>query len=149
MSDWDKHFLDVARLVALRSKDPSTKTGCVITQDNRIVATGYNGFPQGVTDNPERYADRELKYRLIVHCDTNAIYQAARSSVSLLGATMYLTGPPCNECSKGIIQSGIIRVVWPADNPFENDPATMARWKDSIDASFLMLREASVKTTRV
>jgi len=86
---------------------------------------------------------------VIVHCDTNAVYQAARSSVSLLGATMYLTMPPCNECTKGIIQSGICRVVWPADNPMEKDPALKERWKDSVEASTLMLTEAQVETERI
>lgn len=144
MADWHKRYLELAQHIATWSKDPSTKTGCVIVKDNRILTTGYNGFPEGVIDSAERYNDRPTKYKYIEHCDRNAIYQAARLGLSLEGATMYLTGPPCHECTKGIIQSGITRVLWPADNPFENDPATMARWAESMEASTSMLLEAGI-----
>jgi len=147
---WHRRFLDVARLVATWSKDPSTKTGCVVVdQIGNIVSTGYNGFARGVQDTEERYNDRPTKYLFVVHCDTNAIYSAARRGVSLHGCTMYLTGPPCNECMKGIVQAGITRVVWPEDNPFEKDPATQARWKDSIEVTNAMAREAGVEFVRV
>lgn len=147
---WDLRFLAIANECASWSKDPSTQTGCVIVDaDRNIVSTGYNGFPRGVADVFERYHDREVKYRLVVHCDTNAIYSAARRGVALLGATMYLTGPPCNECMKGIIQVGIVRVVWPKDNKFENDPATRERWKDAIAATYLMAQEAGVIFDRI
>lgn len=147
---WDTRFLDVCRLVSTWSKDPSTKTGCVIVDENRaIVSTGYNGFARGVVDHPERYSDRSTKYRYVVHCDTNAIYSAARRGVSLKGCTMYLTGPPCNECMKGIIQSGITKVVWPADNPFERDPLVQERWRESIAATYLMASEAGILLSRV
>ena len=147
---WHRRFLNEARAKATWSKDPSTKTGCVVVDDDgAIVSTGYNGFARGVDDKPDRYNDREVKYRFVVHCDTNAIYSAARRGVSLLGTTMYLTGPPCNECMKGIIQSGIRRVLWPEDNPFEKDPATQARWQVSIEATNAMAAEAGVEFIRV
>ncbi len=147
---WHRHFLRQAWLCAEMSKDPSTKTGCVVIDADRcIVSTGYNGFARGVNDKPDRYNDREVKYRFVVHCDTNAIYSAARRGVSLLGCTMYLTGPPCNECMKGIVQAGIHRVIWPEDNPFEKDPATQARWQGSIEASNAMAEEAGVQFLRI
>lgn len=133
---WHRRFLDVARLVSTWSKDPSTQTG-------------GNGFARGVDDSEERYADREVKYRFVVHCNTNAIYSAALRGVSLRGATMYLTGPPCNECMKGIVQSGITRVVWPEDNPFEKDVATQQRWQGSIEVSNAMARAAGIEFLRV
>lgn len=147
---WHRRFLDVCRLISTWSKDPSTKTGCtVVDADGNIVSTGYNGFARGVFDGPGRYALREVKYRFVVHCDTNAMYSAARRGVSLQGCTMYLTGPPCCECVKGIIQVGIVRVVWPEDNAFEKDAATQARWRDSIFAADTMAKEAGVEFLRV
>jgi len=147
---WHRRYLDVARLVSTWSKDPSTQTGCVVVdQIGNIVSTGYNGFARGVEDTPERLNDRPTKYLYVVHCDTNAIYSAARRGVSLVGCTMYLTGPPCNECMKGIIQAGITRVCWPEDNPFEKDPATQARWQVSIEATHNMAIEAGVEFVRV
>lgn len=148
---WDRRFLDVAKLISSWSKDPSTKTGCVVVNDRRrILSTGYNGFPAGVNDSEERYNDRDTKYKMVAHCDSNAVYSAASEGVSLLGCTMYLTGPPCNECMKAIIQSGIKRVVWPRENGFEKDGTPLqARWADSINFSFQMAEEAGVKMDRV
>ena len=150
IEDWDELFLRMCFLVSRKSKDPSTRTGCVVVDRNhRIRSMGFNGFPQGVEDDPERYADRELKYRLIAHCDSNAIFSAARIGIPLEGCTMYLTGPPCSECTKAIIQAGIERVVWPRWNKFEDDPATRERWAVSIGCSDLMAREAGVSFERV
>lgn len=147
---WHRRFLEVARLISTWSKDPSTKTGCVVVDRNRaIVSVGYNGFARGVVDSAERYDDRETKYRFVVHCDTNAIYSAANRGVSLQGCTMYLTGPPCNECMKGIVQSGIDAVVWPEDNPFERDESVRARWAAQIEAAEDMADEAGVAFLRV
>lgn len=84
---WDLRYLEMAKLVASWSKDPSTRTGAVIADpDNCIVATGYNGFARGVKDSRERYANRELKYKMIVHCERNAIIYARRD---LTGCTLY------------------------------------------------------------
>jgi dCMP deaminase len=102
-----------------------------------------------VFDHEERYADRETKYLFVVHCDTNAIYSAASRGVSLFGTTMYLTGPPCNECMKGIVQVGIRRVVFPRDNPFESDPEVRDRWAKSMRATQDMAMEADVEFIRV
>lgn len=146
---WDRRFLEMALLVATWSKDPSTQTGCVVVRGRRVLATGYNGFPRGVRDLDHRYAQRELKYKFVAHCDRNAIDDAAHRGVPLAGADMYLTGPPCNECMKSIIQAGILRVVWPVDNKFERDPATLRRWADSIKVTWLMAEEARVQLERV
>lgn len=148
---WHLRFLEMARLIATWSKDPSTQTGCVVVDANRnIVSTGYNGFPRGVRDLSERYDDRPTKYRFVAHCDSNAVFSAANRGVSLRGATMYLTGPPCCECMKAIIQAGITVVVWPWDNPFEIDGSpTQERWADSMETSFTMACEAQVLMVRI
>ena len=147
---WHRRFLEQCRGIASWSKDPSTQTGCVVVdQEGAIVSTGYNGFARGINDSDARYNHRETKYMFVVHCDTNAIYSAARRGVALRGCTMYLTGPPCNECMKGIIQAGITRVVWPEDNPFEKDFDTQARWQRSIEVTNQMANEAGVEFLRV
>ncbi|NJK88105.1 MAG: CMP deaminase, partial [Myxococcales bacterium] len=79
---WDLRFIELAKHVASWSKDPSTQCGCVIVDSSRrILSTGYNGFPAGVTDVYERLHDREVKYRLVAHSEVNAICTAARVGV--------------------------------------------------------------------
>ena len=114
---WDRRFLALAEHIAEWSKDDSTKVGCVITtQDRRIISTGYNGIPRHLSDNkdkfPERW-DRNLsKYSFFEHAERNAIYNAAYAGVKLQGSTLYTSLAPCMDCVRGIIQSGIHRVVW-------------------------------------
>lgn len=114
-TDWPKRFMALAEHIAQWSKDPSTKVGAVIVNDldRKVVALGYNGFPRGVEDTPERYADREEKYSRVVHAELNAILN---STVPLDDPhTLYSTLPPCCECAKAIIQSGIGMVVVPGE----------------------------------
>lgn len=120
---WDIIWLDMCDWIAARmSKDPSTKTGCVIVDDlNRIISIGYNGFPRGVEDKPEWYEDRDIKYTLTCHNERNALDNAP---CDVRGMTLYSSGHPCKECQKSIIQKGIRRVVW-----YKSDPAFMERWK--------------------
>ena len=69
MNNWDRKFLSAAALVASWSKDPSTKVGCIITDDDHNqLAGGFNGFPRGVSDN-ERLHDRETKLKIVVHAE--------------------------------------------------------------------------------
>lgn len=82
------------------------------------------------------------------NCDRNAIYSAAKIGVSLNGCIMYLTGPPCSECMRGIIQAGISEVVWPVDNKFEKDQATFERWRESFELMSLLASEAGIKMRR-
>jgi len=133
MEKWDLRFLELAKFIAQWSKDPNTKTGCVIVDDlRRVISVGYNGFPRGFTDDPAMYADRETKYRYVAHCDRNALDNAP---CSVRGMTMYLTGNPCTECQKSIVQNGIARVVWRGPTrDFLNMPA-----------NFEMLRQAGIE----
>lgn len=114
---WDDYFMGVALLSAKRSKDPKTQVGaCIINADKRIVGIGYNGFPRGVEDDQFPWkSDGEWldnKYPYVVHAEPNAILN---STVSLKGATLYVTLFPCNECAKLIIQSGIKELVYLED----------------------------------
>lgn len=136
---WDRRFLEMARLVASWSKDPSTQTGAVIVdRDNRVVSVGYNGFPKGVKDNPARYADRETKYKMIVHCERNAILFARRD---LSRCTLY-TWPfmSCSQCAGLVIQSGIRRCVAPPIPDHLKD-----RWGEDMKLGRSMFEEAGVE----
>lgn len=106
---WNQRFFNLALHVAEWSKDPSTKVGAVITNDKKqVLSHGYNGFPRGIDDSKERYADRPTKLRLVCHAERNALDNAL---FDVEGATLYSTLFPCTECTKGIIQRGISTVV--------------------------------------
>ncbi len=108
---WSRRYMDLAKHIAQWSKDSSTKVGAVLVgRDRRRIAFGYNGFPLGIKDTPERYNDKETKYRLIQHAERNAMDNA---TFALDGATLAVTLFPCSECAKSIIQKGIRRVLTP------------------------------------
>ena len=139
MADWDDRFIRLAKEISTWSKDPSKKIGAIIVKDKRILATGYNGFPKGIDDAPEKYENRELKYELVVHAEMNAIYNATFNGISLKDSTLYVWGlPVCSECSKGIIQVGINRIVMAADD-------VPQRWLDSFKKSSDMFDEANIE----
>ena len=133
---WDLRFLDLAKLVSNWSKDPSTKVGAVIVDgDNRVVSIGYNGFPIGIDDDDERLNNRELKYKMIIHAECNALMFA---NTNLVGYTMY-TYPfmPCPKCASMIIQSGITRVV-----SYENK---ISRWENDFEISRELFHQSKIE----
>ena len=134
---WDRRFLDLANFIAGWSKDPSTKVGAVIVRPDRTVASmGYNGFPRGVLDHEERYADREQKYAMVVHAENNALIN---SRESLEGYTLYVTPlPPCTQCAAAIIQRGIARVV------VDQKKDVPENWMKQFEISNTMFQEAGV-----
>ena len=140
MNKWTRRYLDMAKEVATWSKDPSTKVGAVaVGSKGQILSQGYNGFPRGVKDTPERYDVREEKYKYVVHGEMNAIYNACHTGASLDGATLYVTGlPVCSECAKGIIQVGISKVImeYPKDIPDS--------WRESMKTTGSMFLESGV-----
>ena len=138
---WDLRFMDIARAVATWSKDPSSQIGAVAVNDERrILATGYNGFPKGIEDTPERLEDRSQKYALIIHAEMNALMNALYSGVTLKGSTLYVYGLPiCPSCSKCVIQAGIKRVVIPTPNTDKGN------WQEIWETQSLpMFKEAGV-----
>ena len=116
---WDEYFMGVALLAAERSKDPNTQVGaCIVDEDNRIVSTGYNGFPYGCSDDEYPWSREgknaeDTKYGYVVHAELNAILNARGRSV--VGTRLYVALFPCNECAKAIIQSGIREVIYLSD----------------------------------
>ena len=132
--------LDMADLVARRSRDPGRKVGAVIVRpDKTIAACGYNGFPRGVDDNVEFYNDKSTKLRRTVHAELNAILTAREP---LHGYTIYVSPlHPCSQCAAAIIQSGISTVIARiGSNGGES-------WKDSFDEASRLFNEANVKVT--
>ena len=108
---WTDYFMEMAELVSSKSKDPSTKVGCVVvTSDKVVAATGYNGLPRGVEDRPERM-ERPAKYLWTSHAEENAVAQAARIGASLRGGTAFVTHHPCSRCARSLIQAGIVSVL--------------------------------------
>ena len=133
---WDKRIFEIVDIVASWSSCLRRQVGCVITRNNRILTTGYNGAPAGhpscVETNKclrsEVKSGEKLDYCMGVHAEQNAILQAANMGVSLNGATLYCSCKPCSQCAKMIINSGIKRVVFEKDYPdllsnflFDND----------------------------
>lgn len=125
---WDEYFMGVAQLAAQRSKDPSTQVGCCIVDDqNRILSTGYNGFPHGCSDDEFPWnrdeSLGETKYPFVVHAELNAILN--NRGKSLAGAKLYVGLFPCHECAKAIIQAGIKEVIYLSDK-YAITPSTLA-----------------------
>jgi dCMP deaminase len=119
--DWDTYFMEIARMVALRSNCMKRKVAAVIVKDKRIISTGYNGTPRGVKNCNEggcprcnSFADSgtNLGDCLCSHAEENAIVQAAYHGIRLEGATLYSTYSPCLICTKMIINAGIREVFF-------------------------------------
>jgi dCMP deaminase len=113
---WEIRMLDEAEKWASYSKDPSTKVGAVLYDPRRftIITTGYNGFPRGVRDDKDLYADRPTKYARVVHAEANAIIDAAYQGKSTRDAMMASTHPPCCDCAGFLIQSGLAGILYEA-----------------------------------
>ncbi|MBT7295111.1 MAG: dCMP deaminase family protein, partial [Candidatus Thioglobus sp.] len=140
LDKWDKRYLGLAAEVSTWSKDPSTQVGAVtVGSKKEVLSQGFNGFPRGIDDSDERYNNRDTKYKLVVHAEMNAIYNATYSGTSLDGATLYVYGLPiCSECAKGIIQVGIKKVVVEKSKELDN-------WNESVQLSKVMFDEAGVE----
>ncbi|BBF45220.1 dCMP deaminase [Lachnospiraceae bacterium KM106-2] len=136
---WDEYFMGIATLSALRSKDPNTRVGaCIVNQENRILSVGYNGMPKGCSDDEypwERDGDfLDTKYPYVCHAEMNAILNY--TGVNMKGAKIYVTLFPCNECTKALIQTGISEIIYFDDKYAESDTTI---------ASKRMLKSAGIK----
>lgn len=124
--NWEEYFMGIAKLSAMRSKDPSTQVGaCIVSNDNRILSIGYNGCPNGFSDDDFPW-DREgeplnTKYMYVCHAEMNAILNYRGSRKELENAKVYVDLFPCNECAKLIIQAGIKEVIYLSDKYKDTD----------------------------
>ena len=127
---WDEYFMSVAILTGMRSKDPNSQVGaCIVSEDNKILSMGYNGFPKDCSD--DEFPWLNTKYFYVVHSELNAILNYRGGSLE--GAKLYVTLFPCNECAKAIIQAGIKTVVYDQDK-YRDTPAVIAS-KRMMDAA--------------
>ena len=132
--------MGVAKLSAMRSKDPNTQVGaCIVSEDNKILSMGYNGFPKGCSDDefPWDKMDEDpynRKYFYVTHSELNAILNYRGGSLE--GSKIYVTLFPCNECAKAIIQAGIKTIIYKEDK-YPDSP--------SVRASKRMLNAAGVR----
>ncbi len=127
---WDEYFMGVADLSGKRSKDPNTQVGaCIVSDDNKILSMGYNGFPKGCSDDEfpwSRETDADpysTKYMYVTHSELNAILNYRGGSLE--GSKLYVTLFPCNECAKAIIQAGIKTIIY-KDDKYADTPSTRA-----------------------
>ncbi len=126
---WDECFMQIAKIIAQRSKDPNTQNGAaVVNPENIVVGLGYNGWPRGI-DNDQLPWEREgklsdTKYAYVVHAEENAIYNANHDTKN---CRIYCTLFPCNECAKTIIQNGIKEVIYESDKYHDSDICIASR----------------------
>jgi dCMP deaminase len=141
---WDRRFLELAKQVSTWSKDPSTQVGAVLVNHlKQVVGLGYNGFPRHVADTEERYADRDIKYPMVVHAEVNAIIQAGHKA---RGSTLYvypafMLPPICSDCAGVAIQAGVEGIV--GYNPDDTDERGL-RWSESISHARTMWEEVGL-----
>lgn len=143
--NWDEYFMGIAKLSALRSKDPSTQVGaCIVSKDNRILSIGYNGAPNGFHDDYfpwERSGNPlETKYLYVCHAELNAILNFRGNKRDLENSKVYVALYPCNECAKALIQSGIKEVIYLSDKYHD---------QDNFIASRKLFEACNVKTRKL
>lgn len=138
--DWDNRFMRIALEMGQWSKDRSMGVGCVIVGPNHeIRSSGYNGFPRGLDDDIEARHLRPLKYKWTEHAERNAIFNAARIGVSIAGCRIYVPWFPCVDCTRAILQTGLIELI-----AFRPDIAD-STWGEDFRISQEMLDEAKVE----
>lgn len=148
---WDEYFMAIAKLSAMRSKDPSTQVGaCIVDKNNRILSIGYNGAPNGYNDDifpwDREGNELETKYPYVVHAERNAILNYRGSRKDFEGAKIYVDLFPCNECAKEIIQAGISEVIYLSDK-YANTNSVIAskRLFDACGVSYHELKDVKKK----
>jgi len=125
--DWDEYFMDIAHVVAKRGNCCRRQVAAVIVHDRRIISTGYNGTPRGITNCYEGGCPRcasdapsgtDLGECICAHAEENAIVQAAYHGISVRNGVLYCTLSPCLMCAKMIINAGIKEVVYETEYSF-------------------------------
>jgi dCMP deaminase len=144
---WDAFFMEMAYLVASKSKDRSIGVGAVaVGEGNRVLEIGYNGFVRYADDEDDARHERPEKYDWTVHAEMNVVCNAARAGTSLLGSILYVTSHPCKECAKSIVQAGIEEVVIPSqdDDPFWQN-GRWGEWAENFKKARKIMEEAHIR----
>ncbi|MBM4372110.1 MAG: dCMP deaminase family protein [Deltaproteobacteria bacterium] len=120
---WDEYFMRIARVVASRSDCIRRQVAALVVKDRRIIATGYNATPRGARNCSDGGCPRcasdapsgtSLGDCLCLHAEENALLQAAYHGISVRGASLYCTSSPCLLCTKKIVNSGVVEVIFDA-----------------------------------
>ena len=143
-NEWLDYFFGIAKMVAIKSKDPNTKVGCIVIDPDskRILTTGYNGFPSKVSDDAKRWKDRETKNCMVVHAEANCICSGSRFGIKLQGGIMMVTLHPCVDCSKLVASAGISEVIY-IDSGIDANPTR--EWHEKLHNVKTMFLEAGIK----
>jgi dCMP deaminase len=143
---WDTFFMDMADLVATKSKDRSTKVGAVaVGEGHTLLSMGYNGFVRYCNDEDEARHERPEKYFWSAHAEMNVICNAARNGTKLLDATLYTTIHPCIDCARAIVQAGFKEVVIPSKDGIPFWGEGHGDWGDETKKAQEILLEGHVR----
>ena len=147
---WNEYFMGIAVLASKRSKDPNTQVGaCIVSEENVIISTGYNGMPNGCSDDEFPWGREgeanDTKYPYVVHAELNAILNS--NGRKLKGSKLYVALFPCNECTKAIIQSGIKTIYYLSDK-YKDTPSTIAS-KRMLDAAGVKYQKLETKNNSI
>ena len=138
---WDDYFMTMVYLVAAKSKDKRTHVGAVVVgPKNEVRSMGYNSFPRGLNDNVPERQEKPEKYFFFAHAEDNAINNAAFIGVSLRDCRMYTNGVPCSNCARGIINTGITKVIV----DYSWDKENLKKWVEECKRSLQMFKECGV-----
>lgn len=124
--DWNEYFMSLALLISSRSPSKRLKVGSVIVKDNRVISSGYNGFPSGAPHESIMRDGHEIN---TIHSEQNSISDSAKRGVAIQEATIYITHFPCINCVKYIISSGIKQIVYLDD--YRNDEVVLELCKQA------------------
>lgn len=144
MTNWPARYVSLAEYISRWSKDPSTQVGAVLFRaDGSIISMGYNGFPRGCSDDPILLNDRDIKLKMTIHAEENALLAAGRNGTSLEGAYVAVTRHPCSSCAAKLSQAGIRQVYYIGDEAFEE------RWADDVALARHMFNQLGVVAVRM
>lgn len=124
---WDEYFMKITELVASRATCLRRKVGAVLVRNKRILTTGYNGPPSGITHCEQRGgcirdklkipSGERMELSRAIHAEQNAIIQAAKVGISIEESTLYVTTHPCFTCSKMLINAGVKKIIYKEGYP--------------------------------
>lgn len=148
--DWDDYFMDIAHVVAKRGNCSRRQVAAIIVNERRIISTGYNGTPRGITNCCEGGCARcssdapsgdNLGECICAHAEENAIVQAAYHGIAVRDSMLYCTLSPCLMCSKMIINAGIKEVVYETEYRFSEQARSL------FDQAGIICRQLERKST--
>lgn len=144
IDNWDTLWMSMAYLVSMKSKDPSTKVGCVIVDaENNFRSLGFNGPPRDIDDTDPKIYQRPYKYLIWEHGERNAILNAERTQTPVRDGTLYINWMPCADCARAILQVDIAKVVIHKQGQRAQEMARGDKpsWGESCDAAMMMFQQ--------